>query len=207
MRRAPNSQMHQIRKERHLRERFERWVKSGAASRSPHTRPFARGIAFHSVSLGDGGGSPDLFLVGRRGALGLVEVKLGANREFGEFAVLQLLGYYVHIISRDWGELRDRIDQAFWRTNKKTLAQEIAQSFRRPPASALPRMRRRHDQRKYWLYLVVDWSGWKGRKGKELRQAGGFARQFLTQARVMKSTPRAWFAVWRGGYNFKVVPF
>lgn len=197
----------QLRKERHLRDLFENWVKSSRAGKSRHVKPFARGIAFHGVSLGDGGGVPDLFLVGRQGALGLVEVKLGANKEFGAFTVFQLLGYYVHIISRDWGELRDRIDQAFWRTEKRTLAQEIAERFNRLPASALPRIRMRHDKRKYRLYAVVDRSGWEGKKGKELRQAGKWASQFLTQARVMKSGPRAWFAIWRGGTDFKVVPF
>ena len=196
-----------LRKERQLRDLFAEHMRSGRANNSQHTKPFAKGIAFHGVSLGDGGGSPDLFLVGRRGALGLVEVKLGANKEFGSFTVFQLLGYYVHTISRDWGELRDRIDQAFWRNQKSTLAQELAKRFHRLPASALPQLRVRHDKRKYRLYAVVDEKGWDGPKGDELRESGRWASRFLGQARVMRSGPRAWFAIWRGGRNFDVVPF
>lgn len=187
------------RNERELRRKFARYVRSGRARRLRPLRQFARGIAFEGVSLGDGGGSPDLFLVGKQGQLGLVEVKLGANKEFGAHVVLQLLGYYVHAISRDWGELRDRIDQAFWRARKSTLAQELAQRFHLLPASALPRLRGRHDRRKYRLYALVDHRGWTGPRGDELREAGRWARQFLEQARVMGSGLRAWFVVWKAG--------
>lgn len=83
-----------------LRDEFVHYLGQAEVQASP-LRQFAGSFAVRGVNLRKPHKIPDIFLFGRKGQLGIVEAKLGRNRECGAFLIRQLLGYYVHAISSD----------------------------------------------------------------------------------------------------------